>query len=432
MSEPIAENRGARAVLQNPNFRKLWVGQGISQIGDGLTNLAMLIVVNALTGSTAALAGVAIALALPPLFFGMGAGVVVDRLDRRRLMIVSDILRGIIVLGCILVRDPSQVWLFYLLAFLQATVGTFFEPAKNALIPQMVEPHDLLAANSLSQTTRVVTGVIGNALAGVLIGFTGSGTVVFSLDALSFFISAFFVWRIALPKLLTAAPTLRAGNALAQLTEGLRFVLKNRLIGTVMLTFSVTMLGLGAVNVLFVPFVVNVLKTQIAALGFLEGAQVAGMVIGSVMVAAIAARIKTKQLIAGSVFALGVLIALAGASPDAIVLGVLIVCVGFVVTPAQAAVATLMQREVPNEMRGRVSASSNSIITLSSLISMVLAGTLGDVLGIRQVFYLAGAIVVLASLLAIVMLRESPRDLPGFPTDAPQPTNAPSARNVRG
>lgn len=161
MAEVIEKNRGAREVLANSEFRKLWIGQTISQIGDGLTTLAMMIVINQLTGSTAALAGINIALALPQLLFGMLAGVFVDRWDRKKLMIISDILRGILVLALIFVRDASWIWVFYVVGFLQASVGTFFFPAKGALIPLIVDKELLLAANSLSQTTQVITGVVG-------------------------------------------------------------------------------------------------------------------------------------------------------------------------------------------------------------------------------------------------------------------------------
>lgn len=419
MVETNEPNRSARSVLRVPNFRTLWIGQTISQIGDGLTSLALLIVVNQLTGSTVALAGVAIALALPQLLFGIGAGVLVDRWDRKRTTIMSDILRGTMVLGFIFVRDPSQVWLFYILAFLQASVGTFFEPAKNALIPQLVQGRDLLAANALSQTTRVVTGVLGTALAGVLIGLAGNGLPAFSLDALSFLVSALFISRIVLPKSVPTTGTFAEQNALAQLREGLRFILHNRLVAAAMLTSAVTMLGLGAVNVLFVPFLINVLNTPIAALGFLEAAQVIGMVVGSMVVAALAARLKVRTLIAGGVFALGALVILIGAAANAWLVGALLLLVGFAVTPIQASVATLMQRQVPNAMLGRVGSVVNTLITLSSVVSMACAGALGALVGIREVFYLAGGIALVAALLALVMIGEPAASPQAMPLESP-------------
>jgi MFS family permease len=174
MKPSPTQNKGAQSVLSNANFRQLWIGQTISQVGDGLTNLAILIVINRLTSSTAALAVMMVVVSVPQLVFGLLSGVFVDRWDRKRIMIVSDLLRGLLVLGFIFVRRPEDVWIFYLLGFLQALVGTLFGPAKSAMIPGIVEPDTLLAANALSQTTQVITGVIGSALAGVLVGLSGS------------------------------------------------------------------------------------------------------------------------------------------------------------------------------------------------------------------------------------------------------------------
>jgi len=417
MNQTEEHNKGAGSVLKIPNFRSLWIGQTISQMGDGLTNLAILIVVNQLTGSTKALATVAIALALPQLLIGLFAGVVVDRFDRRRIMIVSDILRGFVVIGFIFVREPSQVWIFYVLAFIQAAIGTFFDPAKSALIPNIVESSQLLAANGLSQTTRVITNVIGTALAGVLIGLAHGAWLPFSLDALTFFISAIFITRIVLSGQEKVEALQASDDSLAQLKEGLRFTVQHRLIGVAMFTLAITMLGLGAVNVLFVPFMVNILQTPINWIGFLEAAQVIGMIVGSSLVALLASRLKLSQLISIGVFLLGGLIMLVGTLQNAWSVGLALFVVGLTVMPVQVAVSTIMQRHVPNEMRGRVGAALNTVLSLASVISMALSGVLGDALGIRQVFFLSGVIAMGAGLFAILMMKEP----------APQPVMTASA-----
>ncbi len=142
---------GVRDLLRIHDFRRIWGAQAISDIGDGLTNLTLFIVVLGLTGSTAAIALVAIALAVPMILVGPIAGVFVDRWDRRRVMLVSDLLRAAIVLGFIVAVAADQLWLLYLLAVAHATVGTFFTPARMALLPLVVPEEGLLAANSLTQ-----------------------------------------------------------------------------------------------------------------------------------------------------------------------------------------------------------------------------------------------------------------------------------------
>lgn len=407
MSQNPAPNASAKSVLSNPNFRNLWLGQTISQIGDGLTNLALLIVINQLTGSTAAVAVMTMAIALPQLLFGLLAGVFVDRWDRKRILIVSDLLRSVLVLGLIFVRRPEDVWMFYVLGFLQAAIGTFFDPAKSALVPDLVGRESLLAANGLSQTSRVLAGVVGAALAGVIVGTTGQGWPAFMLDALSFIVSTFLILRIVVPaRQPQVTASSGAGQVWAELSEGLHFIFSQRTLTGVTLTFAVTMLGLGAVNVLFVPFLINILKVPTAALGVVEAAQVVGMIVGSGLVATLATRLKPTQMIVGGVTLLGMLIAGVGASGELwmVLLGLL--GVGLVLMPVQTAASTLMQSLVPTEKRGRAMSVVNTVITLASVISMGASGVLGDMLGVRQVFYLAGGISVLSGLVAAFLLKE--------------------------
>src|SRR6476660_5322653 len=137
---------GFRDLMKNRNFRFLWLGQVISDFGDSLTNLALLFLINKLTGSTAALATMLIVLTVPQITFGLVAGVYVDRLDRKRIMIVSDLLRGLLVLGFVPVASPNLGWLLYVVAFVQASIGTRFTPARSALLPNIVPAAGLMAA----------------------------------------------------------------------------------------------------------------------------------------------------------------------------------------------------------------------------------------------------------------------------------------------
>jgi MFS family permease len=126
---------GIKDVLKIRDFRLLWLGQVISNFGDSLTALAVLLLINKITdGSTSAVALGAIVQALPQVTIGLLAGVYVDRLDRKRIMIISDLLRGVMVLGFIPVASPDTLWLLYLIAFVQASVGAFFTPARTAFM----------------------------------------------------------------------------------------------------------------------------------------------------------------------------------------------------------------------------------------------------------------------------------------------------------
>src|ERR687897_1362657 len=144
-----------RDVLRIPDFRRLFGGQVVSDIGDGITLFLVLLVINDLTGSTTALALMAIAEAVPAFTVGLVAGVYVDRWDRRRVMLASDLLRAGIVVSFAFVQTAALIPLFYALGFTQASIATFFRPARGAMLPHIVPAEGLASANSLAQASQV-------------------------------------------------------------------------------------------------------------------------------------------------------------------------------------------------------------------------------------------------------------------------------------
>ncbi len=148
MTNGTNDSAGLRELLRIPDFRRLWFAQIISDMGDNLTFVTLLFLVQRLTGSTVALAGLAISVAIPSLVFGLISGVYVDRWDRRKVMIVSNVLQGVVVLGLVWIRSADLIWLIYLIAFTHAALETLFFPAKNALLPHLVGKDNLLAARS--------------------------------------------------------------------------------------------------------------------------------------------------------------------------------------------------------------------------------------------------------------------------------------------
>jgi MFS family permease len=179
---------GIRALLRIPDFRRLYLAQAISDIGDGMTYLALFLLVLDLTGSTAAIALMSILVALPPVTIGLFAGAYADRHDRRRIMLVSDTLRAVVVLGMLLVAREEAIPALFALACLQAIVGTFFAPARMAMLPRVVPAEGLLAANSLSQATRMVASVIGGGITGVVAALAGEVWPVLIVDASTFLV----------------------------------------------------------------------------------------------------------------------------------------------------------------------------------------------------------------------------------------------------
>jgi MFS family permease len=399
-----AEPLGIRSLFRLREYRLLWLGQLVSEAGDGLTTLALLLLVNALTGSTAALAGMAIVLAIPPLTIGLVAGTYVDRVDRRRIMLVSDALRAAVVLGFILVGSAGQLWLLYLLAFVQSSIGTFYSPARGALMPRIVPVEGLMAANSLAQATRVVSSVIGASLAGLIVGLAGTFWPAFLIDSLSFLVSFALIAR--LPAAIGRMDGARhAGGVRGSLLVGIRTIGRSRILTTTIVALTVSMLGIGAVNVLFVPFVVGTLDVGAAWLGPVETAQSASMILASGIITFLARRLTSSSIVTIAMAGIAVTIAAVGAVGTIWQLLIVMFLLGWFVVPLQAAIATILQTSTPDGERGRVLAVLQAAMSASSVLSMGLAGIAGEALGVREVFFGAGALCGVGFVVAVVGFR---------------------------
>lgn len=394
-----------RSLLKNKDFSRLWTAQIVSDLGDSLTIWGLMFLVMELTGSEASVAGVLIAGALPRLFVSLPAGVWVDRLNRKAVMVVSDVLRAGLVLVLLFAQSPEWLWLIYTIIFLHSSVGAFFNPAKMALVPDIVGREQLMAANSVGETSRVIFGLVGTTAAGLIIGLTGSYEVIFLVDALTFTISATQVARIG-----TSGETPQDAGATkpsmrGELGAGLAAFGRSRLLIGLLVGVALAMFGLGAVNALLVPFVIGTLGLSETWFGMLEASQVVSMVVSGAIVAAVASRLKPQRVIPIALAAVGILIA-AVAPVNAIwqLMGVLFL-VGWFITPLQASAATLLQTEAAPEMLGRASAAFNAVATGASVLSMAVAGSLAVALGTRNVFAICGAVVVVASVASGLLMK---------------------------
>jgi MFS family permease len=400
-----AKSLSVREVLRIPDFRRLWAGQSVSDFGDALTSLTLLLVVNQLTGSTAALALMAIALALPQVTVGVLAGVYVDRWDRRRVMLASDLLRAGLVLGFLLVHSVDTLWLLYVLAVSQATVGTFFRPARTALIPSIVAREGLMAANSLGQGSQLVAAVLGSGAAGVLVGVFGVTWPAFVIDALTFLVSFAFVLRVAARSEVAARASAASAGVARSVIEGLAVVARSRLLSGALVSAAVIMLGLGAVNVLFVPLMINELRVPATWFGALDLAQTSSMVLSAVILASLLDRLGATRVITLGMAGTALLIGLLAGVTEIWQVIVLLFAVGWLVTPLQAALTTIIQSEAAENVRGRVAALLSTTTTTASVLSMALAGIFGDLVGVRGVFLGGATVVACAAVVSFVLFR---------------------------
>jgi MFS family permease len=220
----------ARLLRRNRNFRRLWLAQIVSEIGDWFYTLSIYTLLLQLTGHAGSVALALVLQVLPQTFAGPMAGVVNDRLRRKHVMIAADVMRCVIVMAMLLVRSPSVVWLVYPLLVAETTLAAFFEPARSSVIPNIAAADEVLVANTLSSATWSVNLLIGASLGGVVAAFLGRDAT-FALNALSFLVSALLIsgMKFGEPHA-DAAPPLRLRDLVdySPVLEGFRYIASHR------------------------------------------------------------------------------------------------------------------------------------------------------------------------------------------------------------
>jgi MFS family permease len=352
------------------------------------------------------MATMSIVLIIPRLLFGFVAGVYVDRLDRKKLMVLSDILRGCFVLGFILVDSPDKIWILYLIGFLQGSVATFFEPARMALLPNLIPSQGLLAANSITQTSQTIFFMLGNAAAGVLVGTLSTARPVFIIDAITFFVSAMLVSRIAFehqaPEKLSS---LNGHSFFKQLWDGVKLSFGNRILAGTIAAISLTMLGIGAANVLMVPLLINDIGIPETWMGATGAGQTVGMIISGLLIAGLSSRIKPTRLAGFGLVGFGLTMSMISTA-SSIWHVILIQFISALFIPAiTSSTQTILQVAVPDKLRGRTGAARMVLIMIANLISMGAAGILADTIGARNVFIISGSFAVLGGIAAFIIFH---------------------------
>ncbi len=432
-------------LFRNRSFMALWLGQTISFIGDYFYFLAIPIMVERLTGSALLVGLSVISSALPMLVLGPIAGVFVDRWDRKRTMIVADILRAMLVLLALTVKTPDQVWVYYVVGFLMSCVSRFFFPAQNAALPLVVtDKDDLLAANGLMQIVQTLGLLIGPALAGFSIGIWGE-QVAFLVDSGTYLASALAIATMTVPRTTSGRQQAEgAGSEIsavwAELREGVTYLFGSRTMVGILLCLAVVQLGIGAINVIWVPFMQRTFGLGPEGLGAVDTAQGLGMALGALVLGFVASRVTKRKLAGWTIIFIGAMIALMGLAPPfsladlfpgagadvamaemtvgqrllhmPLALLLYSVLLGVALVPAQSALMTMMQLAVPDLKRGRVGSALNAMTTAAGLVSMAVAAASGEVVELRMIYVAAGAIIGVAGVVGLFVLEE-PQAAPG-------------------
>lgn len=240
-------NKYTALLRDNADYRYLWLGYIVSLIGDWFNLIASAALISRLTDSGTQLSLLFLARFLPLFLFSPFAGLLADRIDRRRLMVVSDLIRAVIVLCLLLVRDESQIWFFYLLIASQFALSALFTPARSAALSNIVGEEDLITANTLDGASWSAMLAIGTLLGGLATAFFGI-TTAFVMDAGTFLLSAWLISRISTAA--TADDTAKPASGFQEIIGGFTYLWGAKLLLVIALAKGAMSLIYGAVNVL--------------------------------------------------------------------------------------------------------------------------------------------------------------------------------------
>lgn len=428
--EPVSTLRGNyRRLARNRGFRRLWVSQFVSGIGDWLVIGLLMPLVTVLSGgSSFAVAGILIAKLLPALVLSSLTGVLVDRFDRRRLMLVCDLARAALTLGLLFTNSLA---LIYLIVLLMEVGSLFFYPAKNALIPHLVAEEDVAVANGLSYTTQQAAMLVGLTASGAMLALferlvrmvLESGLPLIDLlggllapallgpragvllNSMTFLVSAAFIASIPLTAD-TTRERVRIDLRLigADVIDAFRFLRDHRELRGLLMTIGLAIFGGGAIATVGLVFVPQQLVggvpfadevpwlQQLAAAPttFMLVFMAAGMVGGALLVPRLAQRVTLQLLFLGGVAGFGVAMFTFALARSFAAAGLLALVAGVCIAMVTVAGNTYIVATVADEIRGRVFTALESVVKVALLASMLVMAPLSDLIA-RGVEYLMRA-----------------------------------------
>jgi len=261
-----------------------------------------------------------------------------------------------------------------------------------------------MSANGTMQLGNTIARLAGPALAGLVIGLW-SAQAAFWIDSASFLVSAFLLLGISGVVTRVASSQESSHSTWQDFREGFHFALNSRLLQGITLGIGVAMLGIGAVNVLFVPYLRDAFDVKAAGLGGIEAVQGVGMLIGALLMGALGRRLSPLRIAVMAMIGLGLGIGVAGMAPALGLIVAAMPLVGFTLPPLNASLSTMLQRGIPRGLMGRAGSVMEMASSLTNLISMGLAGWIAGAVGLRETFVLAGAIVLIAGIAMGWMLK---------------------------
>jgi len=392
-------------MIRSPRYVPLWLGQIVSNLGDTLNYVALVVLVFRLSHSGLAVSALVLTEIVPTLLLGPVAGVVIDRVDRRSLLIVVDGVRAALVL---LLALTHTLWAVYALAALLAVGSTLFNPALQAVIPALLNEEERLAANAVAWSSGRLVQIIGASVAGGLIAWGGT-TPAFLVNAASFAFSAAMLTRLSIPRREGSRRTGGLGAWLDDAREGLSYARRDPFVARLVPVQALTSLATGATSALLVVLASTHLHLPAQGFGWLLVAIGVGALLGPFLSNGLTRGrsldvrlLFVPYLIRGAAdIALGLVVGL----PWALVI---LFIYGLNTSTGMVASTTILQTVIPDRVRGRVFTLLDVTWAAMRLLSLGLGGLLADRVGITAVYIVGGTLLALAGALGLGLLARTP------------------------
>jgi MFS family permease len=389
-------------LIRNRRYFPLWLGQLLSNLGDTLHYIALVVWVYQRTGSSMVVAGTVFFEVVPVILIAPIAGVVIDRLPRKAILVGSDVVRALLVLALLL---ASELWQIYVIVALLAVVGVFFNPAVNATLPTLLDAGDLLAANSVSWSTGRFVQIIASALAAGIIAAIGA-EAAFVFNAVTFLISALLLLLLPVPPG-HPVPTQGWRGYVADAREGLRFARHDFFVSRLMVVQAMASFSVGATSALLVVLAQDHYRLPPSGFGTLILAIGVGALLGPFLLAVISGgKVNHPRWLFGPYVIRGigdVLLAVATAVPIA---WFLLFVYGLNTSSGMVTYQTWVQRQVPDVVRGRVFTWFDVVWNVMKVISLGVGAWVAETAGIEAVYYLGGTLLLLSGLTGLFLLQD--------------------------
>lgn len=403
-------------VLRQRDYALLWFGGFVSNLGDFVLFVGLPYEIYRLTGSTLATAGMVLAHLIPRILVGSIAGVYVDRWDRRRLMIVVNLIQAVTILPLLLVPQLG-LWVIYAVLVVESSVSQLFMPAETAIMPLLLTggKDELLTANALDGVGHHLSRLIGPAIGGVVVAIGGLSAVTV-VDSVSFVASAGMLALIRMRPTghpVTESIERAALSAWRRLVHewraGLHVVLEEPILRSLLVFASITAIGEGLTSALFVVWVIGPLHSDSTGWGLVLSTQAIGGLAGALVIARLGTRLRPAPLLIGGALAFGaidlVLFTYPVLYPHIGPALVMLVIVGVPGAAIGAATTTLQQVRTEDSHRGRVAGAIGAVAGLGALIGAVAAGVLGEFVPVILLLVTQGSVYVLGGIAVWLMSR---------------------------